>query len=93
MLIQIQLYNAMSKNDKDTFILGIIMTQYSFKRRLKDLRSRGGDSVKKDLSRMHAMHTFILQDPRKITRDMKTIYCFIDDLKGKNKWRRKGQSM
>ena len=59
MFIQTQGYNAMSINDKENFILGIIMTQYSLKRRLKELGARGENSVKKELSQLHNMHTFI----------------------------------
>ena len=47
------------------------MTQYSLKRRLKEIGARGGNSVKKELSQLHNMHTFILQDPSEITREMK----------------------
>ena len=68
MFIQTQGYNAMSENDKDKFILGIIMTQYSLKRGLKELGARGVNTVKKELSQLHNMHTFITQDPRVIPR-------------------------
>ena len=47
------------------------MTQYSLNRRLKELGARGGNSVKKELSQLHNMHTFILQDPSEITREMR----------------------
>ena len=46
------------------------MTQYSLKRGLKELGARGGNVFKKELSRLHNMHTFIPQDPREITREM-----------------------
>ena len=68
MLIQTQGYNAMSENDKDNFILSIIMTQYSLKRGLKELGARGINALKKELSQLHNMHTFITQDPRVIPR-------------------------
>ena len=45
------------------------MKQYSLKRGLKELGSRGGGSVKKELSQLHNMHIFIPQDPREITRE------------------------
>ena len=47
MIIQTQGYNAMPENDKDNFILGIIMKQYILKRGLKELGARGGNVVKK----------------------------------------------
>ena len=68
MIIQTQGYNAMPENDKDNFILGIIMTQYSLKRGLKELRAKGLNAVNKELSHMHNMYTFIPQDPSEITR-------------------------
>ena len=94
MLIQNQGYNAMPENEKDNFIQGIIMTQYILKRVLKELGSWGLNAVKKEHSQMYNMHTFIPKDLSEITREMrKNIYCFIDVLERKNKWRRKGQSI
>ena len=61
----------MPENDKDNFVLVIIMKQYSLKRGLKELGSGGGNAVKKELLQLHNMHIFIPQDPREITREMK----------------------
>ena len=71
MLIQTQGYNAIPENDKDNFNLGRIMTQYSLKIGMKELGARGGNAVKKELSHLHNMHTFIPHNPREITREMR----------------------
>ena len=62
----------MSDNNKDNYVLGIIMVQYSLKTGLKIFVNKGEKSITDEISQLHDMKNFFPVDPPKIVNEERT---------------------
>ena len=59
----------MTKEDRDVYSMGVIMTQYSSNKGLKAFGDRGEDDVVKELSSLKDMDTFFPIDLETLTKE------------------------
>ena len=58
----------MTEAERDQWVLGVILTQYSLNKGLKKFGVKGEESVVKELTQHHDLTTFTPMDPSKLTR-------------------------
>ena len=61
----------MTEQDRDDYIMGIIMTQYSLNKGLKEFGDRGEEAVVKELSSLKDMDTFFPMDAETLTKEQR----------------------
>ena len=61
----------MTEQDRDDYITGIIMTQYSLNKGLKEFGDRGEEAVVKELSSLKDMDTFFPMDAETLTKEQR----------------------
>ena len=59
----------MTKEDLDTYIIGVILTQYSLNKELKEFDERREEAVVKELSSLKDMDTFPPMDAEILTKE------------------------
>ena len=61
----------MTKEDHDTYIISVILTQYSHNNGLKEFCKRGEEAVVKELSSLKDMDTFFPMDAETLTKEQR----------------------
>ena len=67
----------MTKEDHDVYIMGVILTQYSLNKGLKEFGKHGEETVVKELSSLKDMDTFFPMDAKTLTKDQRTRELFL----------------
>ena len=58
----------LNEEETDTYVLGVILTQYSLKKGLKKFEGRAEEAVEKELNQFHDLRCFDPVDPSTLTR-------------------------
>ena len=61
----------MTKEDRNSYIIGVILTQYSLNKGLQEFSERGDEAVVKELSSLKDMNTFFPMDTETLTKEQR----------------------